>query len=148
MKLPDELIIDYFKVYTRVAEADISELQKTVSENPMDCKMRLGEEIVSRYHGPDAAREEKAWFISTFSKRETPEEVPVLQMGGSRATIFSILRKFFPGAEKSSNDLKRLVTQAAVSVNGEKVTDKSREIELTGEVIVKVGKRTWFKVQP
>jgi tyrosyl-tRNA synthetase len=147
MKLPDDLIMDYFRVYTRLPEGDLAGLENEAAVDPMDCKLRLAEEIVTRYHGAEAAAEEKAWFVTTFSERKTPDEVPLVQMGADRASLFSILRRYFPDAVKSSNELKRLITQSAVSVNGEKVTDKGRMIDIDGEVVVKVGKRTWFKVE-
>jgi len=147
MKLPDNLIIDYFRIYTTIPPEKIASMEGEIGEKPMDYKLSLAGEIVARYHGREVAHKEKAWFLETFSKRQTPEGIPILRMGAPNATVFAILRKFFPSCEKSSNDLKRLIVQSAVSVNGEKVAEKGQTIDLKDGVVIKVGKLTWFRVE-
>ena len=50
------------------------------------------------------------------------------------------------GITASNGEARRLVQQGGVSVNDEKVTDPQAKIEITGEVIIKKGKKVFHKV--
>jgi len=51
--------------------------------------------------------------------------------------------------EKSNSELKRLIKQRAVSIEGRIIENADKEIVLPVEGInLKVGKRKWFKVKP
>lgn len=147
MSIPDNLIILYLEVYTNVSEGKIAEIKRELAGDPMKWKLFLAEEIVKRYHGSEAATIETEWFKKTFSKREVPEEIPQISIGKNSADIFKILRQCFSAKEKSNSDIRRLIKQGAVKVDGETIVAYDEEISLSVEgVKVKVGKRGWFKV--
>ena len=56
MKLPDSLILQYFRVYTEVPDAVLEEMDVLVKSDPMEAKKRLAAEIVRRYHGYGSAK--------------------------------------------------------------------------------------------
>lgn len=148
MSMPDKLIIDYFKVYTEVSLKEVAQIEKDLKNTPLKYKLRLAKKIVARYHGPKVAEEELLWWQKTFSKKEAPEDLPVISLKKKSANIFEILREAFPPKEKSNSEIRRLIAQHAVSVNNQTVQSPTQNIRLgdTG-VIVLVGKRTWFKIE-
>jgi tyrosyl-tRNA synthetase len=151
MRLPDDLIGQYARVYTDVPPEEIEELEGAVRTDPMAAKMRLAGEIVRRYHGEGAAEAEQAWFTETFRERKPPADAPVVVAPDSAEppTIFSILRRAFPPEEKSNSELRRLLGQRAVEVDGEVVTDPEAPVPIADDgVFLKVGKRSWFRVVP
>lgn len=77
MSLPDHLIVDYFTLVTRVPVEELEEIGRQLQErsvNPMELKKRLAREIVSQYHGPEAAQAAGQEFERVFQRREAPEE--------------------------------------------------------------------------
>jgi tyrosyl-tRNA synthetase len=62
MSMPDNLIIEYFKVYTEVPLEEIIKMEKNFSSDPMKFKLLLAEEVVKRYHGEKIAEEELQLF--------------------------------------------------------------------------------------
>jgi len=149
MSMPDNLIIEYFKVYTEVPIEEISRIEKDLSSDPMKYKLMLAQEIVRRYHGENIAEQEVEWFKKTFSKREIPEDTEHVSIGIKSTTLFQALRKCFSMQEKSNSELKRLIKQRAVSIEGRIIENADKEIVLPVEGInLKVGKRKWFKVKP
>ena len=46
---------------------------------PMDEKKRIAQDIVTLYHGPDAARAARDWFERTIQRGEIPAEMPELR---------------------------------------------------------------------
>src|ERR1019366_7876241 len=145
MSMPDSLVPDYFRVYTEVPLSDITKLEQCLSNDPMQLKLRLAQELVKRYHGVLAADAEVEWFRTTFSERKSPEDAPIVRVGSDSSTVMSVLITCF-GGSKSRSELHRLIEQRAVSVNGRQVGSGSDIIRLPADI--KVGKRNWFRVQP
>ncbi len=137
MSIPDGLIRSYFEVYTTV---EVSGLDLT---DPMRSKKRLAREIVARYHGADAGAAEEEWFTSTFSKKSAPVDAPQVKLEGP-ITWLELLRKQFP--DLSATEIRNLVKQGGVRLDGEKVTNASSLVQFSGEGMVKAGKLTWFRL--
>ena len=146
MKVPDELILDFLRIYTRVSTEDISMIEKEVANDPMKWKKFLAEEIIKRYHDETSARSEREWFENTFSKKITPEDIPTIEVGGSQWIAIDLVNKYF-GNSKSSSEVRRLFKQGAVSVNGENIPLFDANIAIVTGDVVKVGKRNWFKIK-
>ncbi len=142
MRIPDSLIDEYFRVYTKVSLPVIEEIE---SHGPMEAKLRLAQEIVRRYHGDDAAERELEWFKATFSERRVPDEAPMVRVQGGTKRLFDILRSCFPDGEMSNSELRRLIAQRAVKVDG-KVVDDPDELLHVGDQVVQVGRRRWFRL--
>jgi tyrosyl-tRNA synthetase len=139
---------NYFELTTDVPMGKVKEL---LAGHPRDAKMRLAAEIVALYHGEDAAREAREFFINTFSKREQPVDAPegqippeVLENGAVKiADLVAAL-----GLAKSKGAAKDLIKSGAVSLDGEKVADLNRAYpveELRGRTL-KVGKHQFRKL--
>ena len=144
MKVPDGLIVDYLKVYTQVPMEEIDGIEKEA--DPMKWKKFLAVEILKRYHGEEDAKREQEWFENTFSKKITPDDIPVLELDGSNWVAFDLVRKYFDES-KSNSDIRRLFKQGAISINDGKISAFDEKVEVASEDVVKVGKRTWFKVR-
>lgn len=153
MSIPDALMLDYFELVTDVPDGEIAELSRQLSSgsvNPMDLKKRLAYTIVTQFHGKDAADDAQSYFARVFQARETPEDVPELgfpaleqQAGLSRIDIGPTLVR--EGVVKSASELKRLVAQGAVELDGDRV--RSTVISARNGSVLKVGRRTFVRVK-
>lgn len=143
MSIPDNLIIPYLEVYTTVPLDEIKILKKNLSNDPMSAKKYLAEKIVERYHGSEVASQERKWFEDTFSSKNVPDDIKVIE-DSSLTTVFDAMLLYFKN-EKTNSDIRRLFSQNAVSQNGNKITDIKTSV-FDGDLI-KVGKRDWFKVK-
>jgi len=143
MSIPDNLIIDYLKVYTEVPMQQIEEVEKTITSNPMVHKKFLACKIVERYHGKEIAEQEQKWFEKTFSTRAIPEDIKEITVDAS-STVLDAAIKYF-GDKKTKSEVRRLFKQKAVSRDQKKITDIRAEVA-EGEVF-KIGKREWFKIK-
>lgn len=148
MSMADNLIIGYLKVYTEISLEEIAQIEKNLPLDPMKYKLRLAKEIVKRYHGEDAAEKEIQWFKKTFSERQIPKDTPTITIGKGAMDIFQILRRCFTEKEKSNNEIRRLIIQKAVSIDGKTVDNIKEIIKISkGEIKLKVGKRRWFIIK-
>jgi tyrosyl-tRNA synthetase len=94
--------------------------------HPMDAKKALASRIVARYHSDDAAKAALDDFNTRFSKRDLDKaDLPVLTVEGLASDILSIVEAAFNllGKPRSRGDIRRLIQQGSVQLNGEKIAD-------------------------
>ncbi len=145
MSIPDDLIPVYFEHCTRVP---MDEVRTTIekSSNPRDAKLVLAMAITTLYHGEKKASAAREKFVATFSNKETPTDIPQIHMKKSEAGLLEVLQACF-GKEKSGSELRRLIQQGSVKVNGKAVNNAMQSILLSDTpLVIKVGKRSWFSV--
>ena len=121
MSLPDELIIRYFTLLTRLPMAVIGEYEQSLKAeaNPRDLKLKLAGEIVRMYHSGADAKLAEDYFINTFSKKEIPANLP--EFKPSQYDLISVLVESKLASSKS--DASRTIEQGGVKINGAVITD-------------------------
>ncbi|MBI1757323.1 MAG: tyrosine--tRNA ligase [Fimbriimonas ginsengisoli] len=154
MSIPDELMENYFELATDVPMAEARALLDKASKgesNPRDVKRRLASEIVTLYHGSDAALAADEHFMHTFSERRQPaeaEEARIPEGAVEDGLVHLAAMIALLGMAKSNGDARRLIEQGAVTLDGEKVMDprsRSPREALAGKVL-RVGKHQFRKL--
>ena len=142
MSIKEDLIIRYFALATRVPIKDIKKYEKEIKQgaNPRDFKLKLGYEIVKFYHNEKQAKAGWEYFLKTFSKKETPKNVPLLRV--REHDIISVLIE--AGACASKSDARRVVQQGGVKINQKTVLSFDYKTR-AGDIIQK-GKRFFIKI--
>lgn len=146
MSIPDELIMDYFRLVTDRHPKDIKAMEKDLSIgkiHPRDAKIELALEVCTLYHGLEAGTNAKDHFISTVSNKEVPDDIPVVKISQGDTDIFDILK--IANFAKSNSDIRRLIQGGAVQVNGRKIELFEDLIFEEGDII-KAGKRKFCKI--
>ncbi len=142
MSIPDELIESYFVHCTRVPMEEVESLLKV--ENPRDAKLRLGREIVKTYHNEESAREAEAYFVSTFSKREAPQDIREVKLTSEMSLLDFLVQE---GFATSRGDARRKIEQGGVEIDGVKVLDRDFTLTNMGKPsIIKCGKKDFAQV--
>jgi len=147
MSIPDNLIVPYMEVYTTLPLSRVEEVKQELDKgnvNPMVYKLELATALVERYYGIKTALLEKEWFMQTFSKHETPDEIPVVKLKENNITVLQLLKLCLP--EESTSALRRLVQQGAVEKDDIKLLNANAILDLTKEFVLKCGKRSWFHI--
>jgi tyrosyl-tRNA synthetase len=153
MSIPDKLILNYFKLLTDLSNDEIASVEKQLSDssvNPMELKKRLGVTLASMYASPEEAERARADFEHVFSNREVPEEMPLIECSSSEFTETGEI--FWPkflagrGLQKSSGEARRLISQGGFYIDGNRQTELSTPLPFSGEHILKLGKRSWYKL--
>ncbi|PDZ70660.1 tyrosine--tRNA ligase [Bacillus pseudomycoides] len=145
MRLPDDLIIEYLEVYTDVSMNKIAKIENDIALNPMDYKKFLAEKIVSRYHGEEVAVSERKWFEDTFSKGNTPANIPQVKIECEEIELIDLLKLLLRDSA-SKSEIRRLILQGGIRIENEKVSTPSEKIKINNNMVVKIGKRKWFRI--
>ena len=148
MSISDDLMWRYFEVLSFRSLDDIEKLRKAVADglNPRDAKFELGQEIVARFHSNVAAERARQEFIARFQKGAMPDEIPdkALDSKDGKLGIAHLLRG--AGLVSSTSEAFRMIKQGAVKIDGERVVDRSLEIEAGSTHVYQVGKRKFARV--
>ena len=149
LSIPDTLIYDYMLLVTALNEKELAEIRQELEKgtaNPRDLKHRLAREIVTLYHGADAATAAEEEFDRIFVRKDLPDEVPEhrIMTNGAPVGILRLLTE--TGLASSNSDARRLIDQGGVSIDGQRIADQAAQIDAARGVILKVGKRKFIRV--
>jgi len=138
MSVSDALMWEWYLLLTDKLPAEIEAMK---AGHPMDAKKGLAREIVAQFHGSaEAVAAEDRW-VRRFSERkvdDAPEVAMVATTGDVPLSRLLVER----GMAASRKEAERLMAQGAVSLDGQKVSDAQRRIELRSgdRVLVRAGK--------
>jgi len=149
MSIPDEQIINYFTLVTRMSLDEIKKItiQLKLGSNPRDVKAKLAREIVKIYHGLAAGSAAAEAFDKQFKNKEVPDNIPVLNVECRKWKVVDLLTKTKLASSKS--EARRLIEQGGVKIDKRKLTIKDLEklADVESGMIVQVGKRKFVKIK-
>ena len=149
MSISDDLMWRYLELLSFTSMVEIAQWKKAceAGSNPRDVKVRLGQEIVQRFHGATAARQALENFEARFKQGLIPEDLPeqVLAVPQGGYPIAALLKDL--GLTASTSESNRMIQQGGVKLDGERVSDQKLLVQAGGTHIAQVGKRKIAKVR-
>jgi tyrosyl-tRNA synthetase len=150
MSISDELMWSYFDLLTDFGPRTILRLREEVRTgtlHPMDAKMQLAHAIIAGFHGEDSAKKATDEFQRVFRDRQAPEEAPRHRLKRAEPKRLSALLLELNMAA-SRSDAERLIKQGGVEIDGQRVEDVKRELDLSkpGEYLLRAGKKKFLRV--
>jgi tyrosyl-tRNA synthetase len=149
MSISDDLMWRYLEL---LSTEDTQTIQKWRDEverglNPRDVKIRLAKEIVTRFHDSRAAQRAHERFVARFQRHEAPPDMPEekVQISSASLAVSAVLKA--SGLVKSTSEAIRLIKQGGVRIDGERVEDPKREIQIGTAHVFQVGKRKFARVR-
>jgi tyrosyl-tRNA synthetase len=150
MSIPDDLMWSYYELVTDRTPGEIAALKQEVAGgtlHPMDAKMRLAQEVITGFHGDAAARKAADNFQRIFRDRQAPEEAPVKKIpvnGTGKLTALLVELQLVA----SKNEAIRLIEQGGVEIDGTRVDDARRDMDLSkpAEFLLRAGKKKFLRV--
>ncbi|HEY9810925.1 MAG TPA: tyrosine--tRNA ligase [Halomicronema sp.] len=142
-KTPDKLVEQYFELLTNLPICDLP-------ENPRDRQKLLAVDVVSQYHGKDAAEEaQKAALTLIQGDAKQADAVPEFSLGPVEfpAKLFYVLN--VSGLCTGSSDARRQIQGGAVRLDGEKVEDVNLTFDSAADLqgkVLQVGKKKFVRL--
>jgi tyrosyl-tRNA synthetase len=154
MGISDKLMARYYPLL----------LGRSLAEDadPLEAKKQLAFEIVQTYHSTNAAKKElNDWKtrvsekdlagsdLPEFSPTEFPEFWPFTEVYGSKAwaMVWGAYSQVFQ-VQKSSSEIRRLITQGSVQLDGVKITDPKATLDLKSGQILRLDKTHAVRIAP
>jgi tyrosyl-tRNA synthetase len=156
MSIPDALLDEWYRLASGLSPADLESALARIGTDPYAMKRHLARLIVSTYHGDDAAVVAEAHFDRLFRQHQAPDEIPevtvnvrdpVLRFDTARGAWLPGLL-VASGLASSNAEAIRLIEQGAISVDGERITDRHAFIQIDdGQApLLRRGKRQFARV--
>ena len=127
-----------------LSDVDIKLLESTKADvgtgrvHPMDQKKALAEELVSRFHGANAAAGARAYFETRYQKKSVPDNIRKQFSAPEPVWICRLLVDL--EFAKSASEARRLIAQGAVRVDGQPIKDINFHFQSSVHKLVEVGK--------
>jgi len=150
MSISDELMWSYYDLLTDFGPQVILRLREEVRTgtlHPMDAKMQLAHAIIAGFHGEDAARKASEEFQRVFRDRQAPEQAPRHHLKrGEPKRLSALLVELKLAASRS--EAERLIKQGGVEVDGQRIEDVKREVDLSkpSEFLLRAGKKKFLRI--
>ena len=145
--LPDHLMSSYFELLTDIPLEEIQTKLADVAAgkvNPNFLKAELATNIVTQYHGIEAADKAAQQERKIHSGEALPENIPELKIAQGEIWLPELL--VLAGFAKSNGEGRRLIENGAVTFADQKITDPKAKLNITSEHILKCGKRNFVKL--
>ena len=152
MRIPDTIMREWFELLTDRSPEEIDRLTNSSATHPMEAKKTLGRDIVTFYHGAEAAQSAAAEWDKRISGGQDPTEVPEASLASSElqegklwvCKLLNLLK-----LAGSNNEARRLVQGGGVTVgpDREKISDPTAQVSVTDGLIVRVGNRKVVRVR-
>jgi tyrosyl-tRNA synthetase len=149
MSLPDMQIYNFFELVTDVSSEDLQQIKSELEAkktNPMILKKRLGKEIVRMYYDQTQADKACEEFERVFSKKELPENIPVINVEHDQPEIWIAHLLVKAGCAESTSQVRRLIKQGGLYIDNQRIDDENLKVSVTGEKLVRLGKRGFFRI--
>lgn len=142
MSISDELMGRYYTLLLG-SEPD-------ASAHPMEAKKQLAHRVVARFHnGEDAAAALENWEAKFSSRDHGAADLPEISLGVRRDLLGVVGHAYQTafGSKRSGSDLRRLIQQGSVQLNGKKVTDVKSEPEWKAGDVLKLDKKRFVRLK-
>ncbi len=140
MSISDELMLKYYELLTDV------NLDEIKSMHPMEAKKQMAAMIVERFHGEGAGVNAREGFESQFARNEVPDDVPEATLPAENGSLWIVRALAESGLTASNGEAIRMIKQNALSIDGEKISDKDHQLKPGGPYLIKLGKRKFLNL--
>jgi tyrosyl-tRNA synthetase len=154
MSIPDSLMMKYYELLSGLGKVELDRIKEGLKNgllHPKDVKKRLAKILVSTFHSKNDAERAEREFENIFKEGGLPDNIPVIALASkdinADGSIWLPKAMVIAGLSDGTSAAGRLIEQGGVEVNGTVIKDKKAMIKITGEVMIKVGKRRFAKIK-
>ncbi|WP_110601304.1 tyrosine--tRNA ligase [Salinicola lusitanus] len=148
VSMPDGLMWRYFELLSLKSNEEIEAIRREIEQgaNPRDIKMALARELITRYHGAEAAANAHRSAGNQLAEGELPEDLPEVEVdfeGAAQAPIAAVLNR--AGLANNSAQAKDMLNNGRVKVDGE-VAAKDTMLATGRHYVIQAGKKRYARV--
>ena len=147
MSIPDEAMGEWFRLaadYDEDAAAEIEAGLESGDLHPNEAKRNLARSIVTLYRGEEDASEAERAFDQVFKQGGTPDDLDEFRLpDGDAVSLPGLIRDVF---DVSGNEARRLISQGAVRIDDDVVSDQELDRHSLAGKVLRVGKRRFVRL--
>ena len=142
MKIPDEVLIEYFKLTTDI---DMEVAKEWINEDIVEAHKKYAREIIKMYHGEKFIKQAEEKY-KIIANGEIPSNIKAVKLSDDiqKISICDLLVKV--EFAKSKGEAKRMIQGKGVKIDSQLIEDINKVINLNKEVILQFGKNKFIKI--
>ena len=143
MKIPDDVLFDYFKLTTDV---DLVKAQELISSDIISAHKLYAEQIITMYHGAEFVKQAEERYTQV-AKGGIPEDIKEFNLSSecTEIKLCDVLVKV--GFASSKSEARRMIQGNGVKINSEVVNDINADIKPSEEPVIQFGKNKFIKIK-
>lgn len=141
MRIPDNLLKQYFELTTDLPKSDIDEIMKM---DIREAHMVYAKELIKMYNNEEDFESAKNRY-KEIAKGEIPENLPEIKLEEQTINICELLVKI--GFANSKGEAKRMIVGKGVKINSELQEDITKIIEIQEGLVIQFGKNKFIKIK-
>jgi tyrosyl-tRNA synthetase len=145
MSISDEMMENYFTLLTDFTDEQIENFVNPDWTHPKEAKIVLADATVSTFYDKETADAAAEQFDKVFAQGQLPDDIPEVEISSASSTAAKVLLQ--TKLVSSSSEAKRMIKQAATSIDGVKVLDPNEEITPKDGMVIQVGKRKFARLR-
>lgn len=150
MSISDDLLEEYISLVTDFSEKEKDDLIKRLTiDNPMIIKKNVAKNIIKQYHSEEDAINAEVFFNNQFQKQNDENKIfNSINLSSLNLNIPTILEICYQlKKELSKTAIRRLIENGAVQIDGVKIDNPLKEIDVISGIKIKIGKRDFFEIK-
>ena len=154
MSIPDELMVKYYRLASTVEVDKIDAIEAGLADgtlHPNKVKRALARNIVTAYHGEEAAEAAEAHFDRVHKDHEIPADVETVSVDltpGDAGLVYLGRVLVDAGLCATASEARRLIDGDGLKINGEAVAAKCYNLppEALAGAVLQAGKRKFVRL--
>lgn len=148
MRWEDSMLDLGFELCTRLSLEEIAAMrdERAAGTNPRDHKLRLAFEVTRTFLGDKAAEEGRAYFAQVIQQKQTPDDMPVIDIREAEMNIVDLLVR--AGLASTKSEARRVIEEGGVTVDQQSVRDITTIVKIGTGVTLQKGKRHFTRIMP
>jgi tyrosyl-tRNA synthetase len=135
MSIPDSLLEEWTTLVSTAATSDLPAALERCRTSPYQAKRWLARDLVTQFHGDEAASSAEGHFDRLFKRKEVPEKrARFTHPSGSLAQVLKDI-----GFAKSLSEARRMCAQGGVQLDGARAADGNARLA-PGTYVIRYGK--------
>ncbi len=153
MSVPDRLIVKYLRLTTDLDPRDIERLDRDASAGgraAASVKRLLASEVVSLYHGADAAEAAERRFDQIHVSHEVPDDIETVAVPASSikdGIVHLPALLVALGMASSTSKARDAIKQGGVRLDGEPLIELDVRAENLAGLVLQVGRRQFRRIE-
>ena len=141
MKIPDDLLKQYFELIT---DLQIDEINEIMKKDIREAHMFFAKELLKMYDDVNEFEKIKERYLK-IAKGSIPEDVETVTIPEKKLNICDLLMKV--GFANSKGEAKRMIQGNGIKINSNMETDINKTIIIENNLVVQFGKNKFKKIK-
>lgn len=141
MKIPDELLLEYFRLTTDV---DLDEARVAIETDIREAHKRYAKEIIRMYHGEEKIESAMERY-EHIAKGAIPEEIEEIEVDEEQMNLCDLLLKV--NFAKSRSEARRMIQGRGVRVDSQVIEEVEKIVEIENGMVIQFGKNRFARIK-